>query len=743
MTSHILNVAIPWNLSHYIPLDGFHPLYRALLDHAPENIKLSAWDNVKLYRKFQGDAPVRKATVEKIKEHAAISRRVDNNSVAAQYEGYFWPPDQVLTAALEGAIEFHHTAPFPSLTRPFVFHCESFAPILFPFAQQGGDNVENYEELREHYRSIFAHPLCLGIFSHVPETLQALSVFLSDSTIDRKLFVSRMGLSSDAFSLREPNQDPSLSRPRFLFVNSANQNSVNFFRRGGHLVLRFWKEIVASGRGGLLMLRCAMPGDVELYEYGVDVSWVKSEIGRSIVWDQSYVAGHEMLSLMASAHFFLLPSADLHSVSIMEAMRGGAIPVVSDAVGTSVCVTDEENGIVLCGVRKEVWPTDARTDPRLGRSSRRPELDDLLVGQLTSRVCALLEEEGAYWDMHRRTLAYARERFSGQRFAQDFWSLVLDLYARVRPASVTGESGFDRLGRSLNECTIRDGGWARVFESSTQPMLRIKTEFGMVWELGGAMIQTYGNPRIELNDWSVVAQYYKPSAPRLIYADTLEGLDGKYLHPLGGRREGVRRKLVRWISNTLRPFPALHRYATQVLAVYRRHGGLRFVRPKAEPDIELVRQGVVGHNIIRHRDRYYAILQREGEFSPEKAEAGGYSSCYRGHSIDEVLRSIVASIPTSKSFAFEEDIGSAEVIVEGFHNFNIIRRGREFYAVLQSEGAFVKSKLLSKQYTPFFSGLSLEEVQRKILTALTAESAWHQVLENPVDSIETSRRGTR
>lgn len=743
MTSPILNVAIPWSLSHYIPLDGFHPLYRALFDYAPENIKLSAWDNVKLYRRFQGDVSVRKATVEKIKEHAAISRRVDNTSVAAQYEKYFWSPDQVLTAALEGAIEFHHTAPFPSLTRPFVFHCESFAPILFPFVQPEGDNVENYKELREHYRSIFAHPLCLGIFSHVPETLQALSVFLSDSTIDRKLFVSRMGVGGDAPSLREPNQDPSLSRPRFLFVNSANQNSMNFFRRGGHLVLRFWKEIVASGRGGLLMLRCAMPGDIELCEYGVDVSWVKSEIGRSIVWDQSYLVGHEMRSLMASAHFFLLPSMDLHSVSIMEAMRGGAIPVVSDAVGTSVCVTDEENGIVLYGIREEVWPTDARTDPRLGRSSRRPELDDLLVGQLTSRVCALLEEEGAYWDMHRRTLAYAREQFSGQRFAQDFWSLVSDLYTRVRPASVTDASGFDRLGRSLNECRIRDGGWARVFESSTQPMLRIKTEFGMVWELGGAMIQAYGNPRIELNDWSVVAQYYKPSAPRLIYADTLEGLDGKYLHPLGGRREGVRRKVVRWISNTLRPFPVLHRCATWVLTVYRRHGGLRFVGPKAEPDIELVRQGINGYNIIRHNDRYYAILQREGEFSPEKAEAGGYSSCYRGHSIDEVLRSIVAGIPTSKSFVFEEGIGSAEVVVEGFHNFNIIRRGQEFYAVVQSERAFVKAKLLSKQYIPLFSGLSLEEVQRKILTALTAESTWHQVLENPVDSIETSRRGTR
>jgi hypothetical protein len=226
-----------------------------------------------------------------------------------------------------------------------------------------------------------------------------------------------------------------------------------------------------------------------------------------------------------------------------------------------------------------------------------------------------------------------------------------------------------------------------------------------------------------------------------MYANTLEELEGTYLHPLGGRREGVRRKVVRWISKTLRPFPALYHYAAQVLTVYRRHGGLRFARPKVEPEIELIRQGVTGYNIIRHRDRYYAILQREGEFSPEKAETGGYSSCFLGHSVDEVLQSIAASIPTGGAFACEEDAEPAQVIVEGFHNFNIVRQGKEFYAFLQSEGEFTPSKLLSKQYAPLFYGLSLEEIQRKILSAPAAESAWLQDSENPADSIDVLRRG--
>ena len=177
--------------------------------------------------------------------------------------------------------------------------------------------------------------------------------------------------------------------------------------------MRFWKEFVADNRDGFLMLRCAMPSDIELHEYGVDVSWIKGEIGRSIVWDQTYLASHEMQSLMATAHFFLLPSLALHSVSIMEAMRAGAIPVVSDTVGTSIYVTDEMNGIVLRGVRERVWPKDGGRDGLLGRYGRWQELDKLLIEQMTSRVCALLTSR-VPMGMCRCTLPMPRNDFQAR-----------------------------------------------------------------------------------------------------------------------------------------------------------------------------------------------------------------------------------------------------------------------------------------------------------------------------------------
>ncbi|MEY3289273.1 MAG: hypothetical protein RLZZ419_1515, partial [Pseudomonadota bacterium] len=289
-----LSVAVPWNLSHYIPLNGFHPLYRALFDQAPSTIELNAWDNVKLQNRFMADIDIRNKVLRAANKENDKLNKLAAKSIAKQYQEYFWPPNQVLTRALAGDIEFHHTAPFPSLKRPFVFHCESFAPVFFPFAQQGSGGFKNHEKLRDYYRQIFANPLCLGIFSHIPETLENLSRFFEDTDIDQKLFSSKIGLSLTTIAETDLPEKPPISRPTFLFVNSANQNPKNFFLRGGHIVLRFWKEFITNGRDGLLMLRCKKPSAEDLLEYGIDLSFLKTETGRSIIWAEDYLANHEM-----------------------------------------------------------------------------------------------------------------------------------------------------------------------------------------------------------------------------------------------------------------------------------------------------------------------------------------------------------------------------------------------------------------------------------------------------------------
>lgn len=723
-----LSVAVPWSLSHYIPLNGFHPLYRALFDQAPPGVELYAWDNVKLHNRFGRDIEIRDIVLRAANEENSKLKKLGGQSIEKAYQEYFWPPNHALTDGLAGDIEFHHTAPYPSLKRPFVFHCESFAPLFLPFAQQGSGEFKNHEKLRDYYRRIFANPLCLGIFSHIPETLENISRFFASTDIDRKLFGSKIGLSLKAITDQDIPEQSSLSRPTFLFVNSAHQNPVNFFRRGGHIVLRFWKEfITTNGRDGLLMLRCTKPSDEDLRDYGVDVSFMKDETGRSIIWAEDYLANHEMNALMASANFFLLPSSSLHSVSIMQAMTLGTIPVVTDTVGTAVYLEDEQHGIVLRGVRAAIWHIDKNTGILVDRYGRTPSLDDSLVAQMTSRIFSLLDTTDAYQQMRSRTMVHARRQFSGEAFSQGFWNAVLELYKSHKVSTSTHDPLPNKTAHSLQDCTLQGDGWARVFEGVTQPVRKIYTGQSVVWELGGAVIHAHGNPGMELNDWSVFARYFNPESPETTFANTLDELGGKYLSFTGEIGGDANRKLIGFISRALMPYPELHSFAASMLKRlrrYRQYLAHRLINSNSEPDVELVLHGVSGYNVIRYFHKFYAIPQSEGAFVPDKARSGGYSSIYSGNTADKVLRNIGnATKEAIQAAPNKDDSMSPYLVMDGFLGFNIIHFGGKFYAILQSEGAFEYDKIVSKGYSKSFSGYSISDVQEAISMNFSTQEA--------------------
>ncbi len=647
MSHKPLSVVVPWSLSHYIQLNGFHPLYRALFDQAPSDIELHAWDNVKLHNRLERDIEMRDIVLRAANEENGKLKKLNGKTIEKAYQEYFWPPNRALTDALEGDIEFHHTAPFPSLKRPFVFHCESFAPIFLPFTQQGSGEFKNHEKLRDHYCRIFSNPLCLGIFSHIPETLESLSRFFSNPDIDQKLFKSRIGLSQKSIRTHDIPEKPLLSRPIFLFMNSANQNPKNFFLRGGHIVLRFWKNFITNGHDGLLMLRCAKPSDEEMLDHAVDTSFMKDETGRSIIWAEDYLANHEINALMANAHFFLLPSSSLHSVSIMQAMTLGTIPVITDTVGTASYLADDEHGIVLHGVRAAIWHTDKNTGVLVDQYCRIQSLDDSLVSQMTNRILSLLGTNDIYQKMRKRMMAHALKKFSGEAFSHDFWSTVLGLYKNYKETPSHGPI-LNKMALSLQDCTFRGDGWTRVFESMTQPMRRIYTGQNNVWELSGAIILVRGNPIMKLNDWSVFARYFNPEAAETTFVNTLDELEGKYLSFTWESREGVNRKLIGFVSRTLMPYPELHGFAASMLKKLRRYRkflGYRLksnMKPNNDNSVhpQLVEEGFFDFNVVCLAGEFYAIPRSEGPFEYDKILSKGYNKFFSGTSLSEVKEAI-------------------------------------------------------------------------------------------------------
>ncbi len=640
-----MKVAVPWSLSHYIPLNGFHPLYRALFDHAPSDIDLAAWDNVKLHRHFASVQGDRNTAVSLARSQAHEAKSASSGAIARSYNSYFYPPDRVLTDALPGEIEFHHTAPYPSLTRPFVLHCESFAPVFFPFIHQGHGSFDKLDELRAHYGSLFASPLCQGIYSHIPTTLQSLSRFFANPEIDKKLFSSKIGLSSSAVDPRDYPQKR-LDDPRFLFINSADQQQASFFNRGGHVVLRFWKEFRSAGHTGRLILRCGRPDDASLKSHGVDAEFVRSELGRSILWAEGYLANHEINALMADAHFFLLPSASLHSASILQAMTLGTVPIVTDTVGTSVYVTDEEHAVVLRGVKDEIWHSDPRTGVLLDDYKWMPKVTHALVTQMVQRVFGLLDDRDAYSALSHRSAERARLQFSGDAFASHFWDAVKEKALLCRHEQ-RRSSQISDLSAALSNCTIDRATWSRVFESASQPMPLLDTGVSRVWKLGGAAVHVSGDPGMALTDWSVLAHHFDPNSPETTFATTLTALSDLYLAHPHGEFNPPPNKWRRWISNKLMPYPGVHGFVSRKYRTVKKAKGfarlwlkyLDYKRGQIKDDdyTALVMENVDGFNVIRSFHKYYAIPQAEGAFIISKAEARQYSRTYCAYTLDRAI----------------------------------------------------------------------------------------------------------
>lgn len=570
-----LEVAVPWNSGHYVPLNGFHPLYRALFDHAPDGIRLNIWDLVRLHRHLQENDAARTTWLEKGAKGIRELRDMAG-TLPDEYWRHFQASDYALTTLLLGDVEFHHTALFPSLTRPFVFHCEMFGPVFFPLAHQGTGWFAFSGKVKERYRQVLAHPLCLGIWSHIPETLESFKRFFADPVIDQKLFLSRVGLSAHSVPSRCSEKKPDLSMPRFLFINSAHQQPANFFKQGGHLVLRFWKEFLAHHRDGKLILRCKKPDNQALAERGVDVSFVQRESGNSILWVVEYLTQQEMNELFAYAHFFLVPSFSLHSASILQSLACGAVPVVTDTVGTDVYVKDGETGIVVRGMRDALWFEDPVTGVLLDRYGWTPELEESLVLQMVNRIEAILDDSRRYEPICANAIASSRSDFDGRRFADTFWRQVATVYENARWRKPLASTNGRGQTTKIDDLLLLNGPdqWRRLFESPQQPMSRIHTDTVGVWEIGGRLVQMDKKSAQDIHSFSPL----RADEDSVRVAARMEDLHGEYLAGFCrvvesrwlSEKSDSTNVMVQVIARLLRPSPPLYRLASWVLRQGRR-----------------------------------------------------------------------------------------------------------------------------------------------------------------------------
>jgi glycosyltransferase involved in cell wall biosynthesis len=201
------------------------------------------------------------------------------------------------------------------------------------------------------------------------------------------------------------NQEP----VTILFTNSWHQGATSFYLRGGVDVLEAYSVIFSKYRGTRLVLRTKLPADLDQrYRRIIDRCDVQ-------VIDQ-FLSGPEMEALFNSADIYVLPSARLHVVSVLQAMASGLAIIVSDGWGMAEYISHGRNGLIVGG---RYGRTSWMESNGMLREDYQPLFlaDPVVVNGLAEALSSLIKDA----DM-RRSLADAALNEVATRFSLERWN---------------------------------------------------------------------------------------------------------------------------------------------------------------------------------------------------------------------------------------------------------------------------------------------------------------------------------
>lgn len=307
------HLVVPWNTSNYMRSNAFHPIYesyllntKSLTFHKPEPHLFT--------NKTDAD-------------HKQITQKFWNKS----YVNFFSLGQISAISNKHRFIEFHHTVPLVDGTKPFIFHCESFLPIFMPTAFQGSANPKDLANVKQIYQKLFCSNECLAIFSHVPLTLSEIDLFFDDERISQKLIYIPLAPSSLFGNLAQTtcSRDPN-DKITYLFSSSFSKANADkqFLLRGGIASVDFAAKRLAECANSQFTFLCQKPSEELLASYGIDcTSLVTYERLGKMIWIQNRLTTTEISEQFQKSDFFLLPSANLHSASLTQALASGTIPI--------------------------------------------------------------------------------------------------------------------------------------------------------------------------------------------------------------------------------------------------------------------------------------------------------------------------------------------------------------------------------------------------------------------------------
>ena len=265
---------------------------------------------------------------------------------------------------------------------PWVIEIEDSTTLFFPFLPNGltADLDVKASPYYALTKVLLESDSCRAILTHMRSTFDTLPTLFNSSIIAKKTHYAPLGVRLPArWQRHEPSETINL-----LFTNSWHQQQVGFYLRGGLDVLEAFEILHKKYPQLRLTLRTQLPRLDDRYQRIVEKSWIR-------VIDR-FLPEKELEELQRESHIYLLPSARIHIVSLLQAMSYGQVVVGSDGWGVEEYVEHDRNGIIVRGRAGTVSWMDESVGLLREDYSHLYESNSTVVKGIVEQVSRLVED---------------------------------------------------------------------------------------------------------------------------------------------------------------------------------------------------------------------------------------------------------------------------------------------------------------------------------------------------------------
>lgn len=290
-----------------------------------------------------------------------------------------------LQVPLDVQLAFLPTWPYIVNQVPWVVEIEDATTLFAPLMAVGGTrNMENFDDcpLYKTVKALIESDDCRGIISHVKSTADGIPVLFKNEALRQKVTHIPLGVKLPDLLVPSHSKDEMIN---ILFTNSWHQGTDNFYLRGGLDLLEAFSILCKKYSNIRLIIRSRIPSDLnEYYNNLIINNW------RIKVIDQ-FIPNSCMQNILAETSIYVLPSARLHVVAILQAMANAIPVIVSDGWGIEEYVEDGWNGIVVKGrYGKSSWMDEQKGIIRENHQSLFSG-DPVVVNNLVEALSRLIE----------------------------------------------------------------------------------------------------------------------------------------------------------------------------------------------------------------------------------------------------------------------------------------------------------------------------------------------------------------